>query len=117
VRAILIAIVVIAVVAFAFYNVGTLQKVEVNLIYATYVDVPLIVVVFWSFVVGLVVSLLLFVTMYIRMSMEMRSYRRRIRGLEAEVAVLRNRPIEESAEFLKGADQRGLDSQSPFSKS
>ncbi len=104
-RAILIAAVVIVVVAFAYYNSSQTQTVSVNLIWAKYVNVPLITVVFWAFVAGVVVSLFLFISVYIRHSVQLRSARRRIKALEGEVTILRNRPIEESADLLKGADQ------------
>ncbi len=115
IRAILIALVVVAVVAFAFYNVGTDQRVAIDLVWAKYVDVPLTVVVFWSFVAGVAVSLFLFVTVYLRQALDLRSSRRRIRGLEQELTILRNRPIEESADLLKGKDSRDVDIESPFS--
>jgi uncharacterized membrane protein YciS (DUF1049 family) len=115
VRAVLIALVVVIVVAFAFYNVGTEQRVAINLIWAKYVDVPLTVVVFWSFVAGVAVSLVLFVTVYLRQALDLRSARRRVRGLEQELTVLRNRPIEESADLLKGKDSTDIDIESPFS--
>lgn len=117
VRAVLVGLVIVCLVAFAFYNVGTSRKVDVNLIYAEYIDVPLITVVFWAFVAGMVVSLLLFISVYVRLSMEGRATRRQLRNLENEVAVLRNRPIEESADLLRGADKRESDLESPFSES
>jgi len=116
-RAIIIALIVICVVAFAFYNVGATQRVSVDLILARYVDVPLITVVFWSFVSGVLVSLVMFVSTYIRISVDVRSARKRIQALEGEVAVLRNRPIEDSADLLKGADRADPEVESPFSGS
>lgn len=106
-RAILIALVVISVVAFAYFNVSSDQKVDVNMIYAKFLNVPLITVVFWSFVGGLLVSLILFISIYIRLSVEIRSTRKRVRALEHEVSILRNRPIEESAEFIEDKEDRG----------
>lgn len=105
-RAILIAAVVVVVVAFAYYNSSQTQTVSVNLIWAKYINVPLITVVFWAFVSGVVVSLFLFISVYIRHSVQLRAARRRIKALEGEVTILRNRPIEESADLLKGADER-----------
>ena len=108
-RAIFVVLAVIAVVAFAYHNLGTDQTVTINLIWAVYADVPLITVVFWSFVAGVLVSLFVFVSMFIRQSMLLRSGRKRVKALESEVAVLRNRPIEESADLLKGADTRAAE--------
>ena len=58
-RAILIALVVVCVVAFAIYNVNPDQTVDVNLVWAERDAVPLITVIFWAFAAGVFVSLLL----------------------------------------------------------
>lgn len=109
IRALLIALIVICIVAFFSYNVGTEQKVDIDLIYDAFYDVPLFVVVFWSFVAGTLVSLLLFISVYIKLSVGNHTAKKRIRALESEVTVLRNRPIEESAELIEkslGKDTR-----------
>ncbi len=109
-RAVLVALIVVCVVAFALYNVGSGQNVTVNLIWATFSEVPLITVVFWSFAVGVLVSLVLFIFVYIRLSVQLRASRKRARSLETEVAVLRNRPIEESADLLTRSDGKNRES-------
>ena len=113
-RAILVAALVIAIVAFAIHNVGEYQKVDVNLIWKSYTGVALIEVVFWAFVGGVVVSLLAFISVYVRLSMNVRSMRRQMRGLESELVVLRNRPIEESAKMLEEAPSGKRPIDSPF---
>jgi uncharacterized integral membrane protein len=116
VRAVLVLLLILLAVAFAFNNNGPDQKVAVNLepLFANRVDVPLITVVFWSFVGGAVLSALLFVSIYLKQVIQTRFGRKRIRALESEVMILRNRPIEESAELLKGADQKKSELDSPF---
>lgn len=114
VRAILIAIIVIAVVAFAIHNVGEYQKVDVNLIWKSFQQVALVEVVFWSFAAGIIVSLLVFISVYIRLSVTVRSMRKQVRALESELAVLRNRPIEESAQMLEEDERNRRDIKSPF---
>ena len=114
IRAILLAIVVVCVVAFAYFNFSPDQKVAVELIYAKYVDVPLVTVVFWSFVAGVLVSLVTFISVYVKLSVQVRTANKRVHALEGEVTVLRNRPIEESADLLKGADEQNREVQSPF---
>ncbi len=118
VRAILVLGLVLLVVAFAYNNFGADQTVDVRLepVLPNYVNVPLVTVVFWSFVSGAILSMLLFVTIYIKQSVQVHSSRRRIRSLESEVSILRNRPIEESAELLKGADRKNDELKSPFAK-
>ncbi len=116
VRAIIVLLLLLVVVAFAYNNFSADQTVDVKLqpVLSNYVDVPLVTVVFWSFVAGAVLSMLLFVSVYIRQSVQVHGARKRIRSLEEEVAILRNRPIEESAELLKGADRRQDELKSPF---
>jgi hypothetical protein len=57
---------------------------------------------------------LVFLLIYIRQSVQLHSVRRRVRALEGEVTILRNRPIEESADLLKGADLKASTTASPF---
>ena len=118
IRAVLILILLLLMVGFAFYNSGPDKKVAVTLepLFDNYADVPLVVVVFCSLVAGAVLSMLLFITIYFRRSMEVHSHRRRTKALEAEAAILRNRPIEESANLLKGADRKPGGIKSPFAE-
>jgi uncharacterized membrane protein YciS (DUF1049 family) len=118
VRAILILLLILVVVAFAYNNFGQDQVVDVHLepVFSNYLGVPLVTVVFWAFAGGAVLSLLLFITVYIKQSVNLHASRRRIKALESEVSILRNRPIEESVDLLKGADNR-QDKDSPFSGS
>lgn len=113
-RAILVALIVVCVVAFALYNVGSGQMVTVNLIWVTFVEVPLITVVFWSFAAGVLISLFLFISVYIKLSVQLRATRKQARALEGEVTVLRNRPIEESADLLMRSEKQKEKANSPF---
>jgi hypothetical protein len=63
------------------------------------------------------VSLVMFASTFIRLSVDVRGGRKRVQALEGEVAVLRNRPIEDSADLLKGADRADPELESPFSGS
>ena len=118
VRAILVALIVILIVAFAYNNNSPEQVVDVFMkpVFSNYVDVPLLTVVFWAFFSGVVMSLLIVVTVYIKQTMDLHTARKRVRALEAEVGILRNRPIEESADLLKGADSRLAEIKSPFAE-
>lgn len=115
-RALLIALVFVAAVAFAYSNVGIVVDVNLQPIYADLVDVPLITVVGWALGIGLFLALLMFISTYIKLSVLIRAARKRIKALETEVAILRNRPIEESADLLKGADGDSDDQRSAFSE-
>ncbi|MCD6248824.1 MAG: LapA family protein [candidate division Zixibacteria bacterium] len=118
IRTVLVLLLLILVVGFAYNNIGPDQKVAVHLepLFVNYVDVPLVTVVFWAFVAGAALSLLLFVSIYVKLSVQGHTARKRIRSLEGEVTILRNRPIEESAELLKGADRKMDEQESPFAE-
>jgi len=116
IRTVLILLLLLLVVAFAFNNTGADQKVAVHLqpLLPNYVDVPLITVVFWSFMAGAILCSVLFVSVFVRSSILTHEARKRIKALESEVAILRNRPIDESAELLKGVDRKREERESPF---
>lgn len=101
IRAILIAIIVIAIIGFVILNPITSQQVDVDLYFAKYVGVSLVIIVFWSLVVGMLASLILFISVYIKLSVQLRIANKRSSALESEVSVLRNRPIEESVKLIK----------------
>lgn len=108
VRAALVALLVVIIIAFAFYNMDPDQIVDVHLqpVFSDRVDVSLVMVVFWGFVSGVVLSLFLFITTYIKLSLQILGMKKRMRSLESEVTILRNRPIEESADLLVGLDNQ-----------
>lgn len=115
IRAVLIALLIIIVVAFAYYNLNLKQEVVVDLLFwGEYEQVPLLTVVFWSFISGIFVSLLLFISMYIKLSLQLRNSNKKITALEGEVTILRNRPIEESAEVIRDSDESESNIKSPF---
>ena len=76
----------------------------------TFVNVELVEVVFWAFASGVVLSLLLFITTYIKLSLQIHTMKKRVLALESEVTILRNRPIEESASLLSGLDKQSEES-------
>lgn len=99
-RSILVLILIAVIVGFALYNSGPDQTVDVNLIWAQRLGVPVITIVFWSFVLGALVSWLLFITVYLKQSNQIREANRMVKGLQTEVTALRNRPIEETKDLL-----------------
>jgi uncharacterized membrane protein YciS (DUF1049 family) len=118
-RALLLAILMILLIAFAYNNFNPDQVVDVHLspLSHDYVDVPLVTVVFWAFVAGAALALLLFLTGHINQLIMVRNLRRQVKALETELSVLRNRPIEDSAPLLGGADQKSALLLSPFKES
>ncbi len=105
-RAILIVALVLCVVAFVYYNPPSEQYIQVNLGWVQYSQLPLVTVVFWSFVPGVLVSLFVFMSVFLKQSVQLRATRRRIKALEGEVTVLRNRPIEESADLVASGESK-----------
>jgi len=94
------------ILGFALSNSGLEQKVDINLIWTQRYDVPILTVVLWSFILGALVSWLLFVTVYLKQSTQLNKANREIKGYRDEVTALRNRPIEESKHLLD--NQNGL---------
>jgi uncharacterized membrane protein YciS (DUF1049 family) len=103
-RSFLILVIIAIIIGFALSNSGPDQTVDIDLIWAQRYDVPILTVVLWSFILGILVSWLLFVSIYLKLSNRLGKANRAIKGLETEVAALRNRPIEESKNFLEKKD-------------
>lgn len=106
VRSILIVAVFIVLLGFGIYNAG--EKVSVTILNTRYINVPLIVVAFWSCVFGLLVSILLFITVYFKQAAEIRRQKRINGSLIAEVSALRNRPIEETDDKFLLSDKEEI---------
>ena len=105
-RSFLILVIIGIILGFALSNSGLEQKVDINLIWTQRYDVPILTVVLWSFILGALVSWLLFVTVYLKQSTQLNKANREIKGYRDEVTALRNRPIEESKHLLD--NQNGL---------
>ncbi len=104
VRAILTLVAIVVIGGFFLINVKLDQQVTIDLYWKRYEDVWLIYVSFWSFVAGMVTSMMLLMGAYIKQLTQLSSSRRTIKGLKEEVAALRNRPIEEPHDlFGEGA--------------
>jgi uncharacterized integral membrane protein len=101
IRSILILVIIALIIGFALYNSGQNQSVDIDLIWMKQLDVPVITIVFWSFVLGALVSWLLFISVYLKQSSQIREANRRSEGLLYEVTALRNRPIEDARDILK----------------
>jgi uncharacterized integral membrane protein len=99
-RSIVILIIIAIIIGFSLHNSGPEKTVDINLIWTQRADVPVITVVFWAFILGALISWLLFISVYLKQSRQIRESNRTLRGLQAEVAALRNRPIDESKDFL-----------------
>ena len=99
----LVVVLIVVLVGFSVYNAE--ERVGVNILTTRYINVPLIVITFWAFIFGLVVSFLLFVTVYFRQVAEIRRQRRIADSLGSEISALRNRPIEESADDFLLSDK------------
>ncbi len=93
VRLLLFIIAVIVLVGFILLNPN--ERVNVDLYWAEYVQVPLTFVAFIAFAVGMFVSFLYSVFYFIRIAGEIREKNRQIRQLEVELSALRNRSLED----------------------
>lgn len=95
-RAFLILVVLAIIIGFSVYNAG--PRVDVDLIRAQY-NVPLVVVVYWSFLAGMLVAFLLAISYILKIQSDRRMDRLAKRRLEMEISALRNRTIEKLEEL------------------
>ncbi len=98
VRIILLLIVLAVVVGFSVYNSGPKIR-TVDLVWHKYYDVPMVVIVYWAMLVGMVAAAFLGLTYVFRLHADLRAERRSRKRLEAEMASYRNRTIEELDEI------------------
>lgn len=98
IRALVVVILIAVLLGFSVYNAG--ERVAVNILSTRYINVPLIVVAYWAFMFGMLVSFVLFATVYFRQLSEIRRHKRTAEGLAGEISALRNRSIEDAADKL-----------------
>jgi len=91
-RVLLLLVVIVVIVGFSIYN--SAERVAVHLIIASYENVPMIVVTYWAFVLGMLVSFLLGIAYYLRITNQMREREKDNKRMLAELTALRNRPID-----------------------
>ena len=91
-RVLLLLVVIVVIVGFSIYN--SAERVAVHLIIASYENVPMIVVTYWAFVLGMLVSFLLGIAYYLRITNQMRDREKDNKRMLAELTALRNRPID-----------------------
>lgn len=92
-KILLILVIIMLLIGFSIYNSG--EYVSVNLFGWQYAEVPMIIIVYWSFVIGMFVSFLLGVSYYLLIQGELREQRKENKRLMEEVTALRNLPLEE----------------------
>ncbi len=93
---VLIVILIVILVGFAVFNAQ--EMVTVDLFLAKYINVPMIVVAYMAFTFGVLMSFLLFVSIYFRQISDIRKYKRLADSLSSEISALHNRPIEEASD-------------------
>jgi len=103
VRALLVIVLVVMVVGFSVLN--SEEKVTVMLYNTTYYNVPLVVVTYWAFVVGMLVTFVLGLSYFWKLSMDLREVRRDNKRLLTELTALRNRPIEDIDRLNEPGDE------------
>jgi uncharacterized integral membrane protein len=101
VRALLVIVLVVAIVGFSVVNSD--ERVTVQWVNTTYYNVPLIVVAYWAFVAGMLVTFILGLSYFWKLSLELRDARRDNKRLLSELTALRNRPIE-AIDHLEGGE-------------
>ncbi|MDH4223400.1 MAG: LapA family protein [candidate division Zixibacteria bacterium] len=89
----IILLVIMLLIGFSIYNSG--EYVSVNLFGWQYSNVPMIIITYWSLVIGMFISFILGVSYYLVIQKEMREQRKENKRLMDEITALRNLPLEE----------------------
>ena len=97
IAAVALLIVTLAIIAFAILNAGPTIE-SINLGIGRYYEVPLVVALFVSFVVGVIVTLLYCLYYFIDLGLTVRRLKKKNKQLEKELVAIRNLPLEESLE-------------------
>ena len=92
-KILLILAIIMILIGFSIYNSG--EYVSVNLFGYQYSGVPMIIVAYWSLVIGMFISFLLGVSYYLRIQSELREQRKENARMTEEITTLRNLPLEE----------------------
>ena len=103
VRYFLVLVLIAVVLLFAVYN--SAQHVDISIPGRLYFGVPLVVVLFCAFCVGMLASFVLTIVHWIRVNSDAKAARRRVSQLEMELTALRNRSLED-IEKLDGSEVR-----------
>ncbi|MEE9442954.1 MAG: LapA family protein [candidate division Zixibacteria bacterium] len=93
---VLIVILIVILIGFAVFNAQ--EMVTVDLFFSKYINIPMIVVAYMAFTFGVLISFLLFVSIYFRQISDIRKFKRLADSLSSEISALRNRPIEEASD-------------------
>jgi uncharacterized membrane protein len=95
IAAIALLVIVIALVAFSYYNMG--QSVDVRLLwFRTFYGMDLNLALLGAFVLGVALTLLYCLYYFVDLGLNVRRLKKRNRALESELAAIRNLPIEEA---------------------
>ncbi len=92
-KILIILVIIMLLIGFSVYNSG--EYVSVNLFGYLYTAVPMIIIAYWSLVVGMFISFLLGIGYYLRIQDELREQRKENKRLMEEITALRNVPLEE----------------------
>ncbi|PJA27312.1 MAG: hypothetical protein CO189_07495 [candidate division Zixibacteria bacterium CG_4_9_14_3_um_filter_46_8] len=96
IRYFLVTLVLLLVVGFAIQN--SYQRVSVNLLHNIYEDVPLVLVLFEAFVLGIFFWFVLSVAHMLKQHNELSRQKRENRKLLEEIKAIRNMPLQEADE-------------------
>jgi uncharacterized integral membrane protein len=99
-KILLILVIIMLLIGFSIYNSG--ENVSVNLFGWQYTQVPMIIIAYWSLVIGMFISFILGISYYLAIQGELREQRRENKRLMEEITALRNLPLEEEEKTEQG---------------
>lgn len=94
IAAIALLVITMAIIAFAVMNPG--ERVMIHLGWGTYSNVPMILALFISFVIGIVLTLVYSLYYFVDLGLTVRKLKRQNKTLEKELLAIRSLPLEDS---------------------
>ena len=95
-----VALLLIGLLGFSIMNVE--QQVDINLFFWQFQDVPLILVIFEAFIIGMLVWFLIAFINELRLRADLRNTQRELDDLREELQTLRNLPLHEPLDEAAG---------------
>ena len=110
IRYFIITVVILLILAFAIQN--SYQRVDVNLLNHKYIDVPLVLVLFEAFVLGILFWFVISIAQFFKLHGALSKQKKENKRLLEEIKAIRNMPLQDSAEVQEPDEDKDTSTQS-----
>ncbi|MBD3168680.1 MAG: DUF1049 domain-containing protein [candidate division Zixibacteria bacterium] len=111
IRYFIITVVILLILAFAIQN--SYQRVSVNLLNHKYTDIPLVLVLFEAFVLGILFWFVISIAQFFKIHGALSKQKKENKRLLEEIKAIRNMPLQDSEEEVKKPDENKDSSTQP----